>query len=477
MKLNLKAIDYKQLALNHAEKAVFGLVLLFGLLVVWGSNWATEKRTPEELSDLVKQSQQQLGNATWPEDERQKYSTAIDVRQDVKRMLQPVNVARYEYSEPSEMDWPLYRREDPIKEPQWLALRNLKSDPARTIFAIEAARTDDLLVAGDPAMGPDGNPRSRERGAQPAGNNQFEVEFARKNGRNGRDNPGVVGPSGPGRSRGADPAGDPLLTGGADVNAGGPGMGMGMSGGSGITGEGRRFVAVRGVFPLGRQMKLIADALHTTIARVEEDVRFINFELQRKRAVAGADPWAGEWENVSIDSAFELLTKVMDYDEDVVDVSVTDPVFTMPLPARVMGEWRDEATHPELKNYELTPEAREQQRALNEQLVKLRRQNDAEGRRQPVEPKGFYRLQHDMRQVRQDAMHSPDFGAAIAEAAGVIDPSGNASGRIADDLRQRVSSAAGQLLLFRFFDFEVTPGNAYIYRVRFEVTNCRREGS
>lgn len=470
MKLNLKAIDYRQLALDHGEKAVLGLVGLFGLWAVLSSNWVPEKRAPEELKSVVNSSQTQLNNTTWPEEEQQKFTAAIDVRQEVQRMLQPVNIARFEYSEPSEMDWPLYRREDPIKEPQWIALRNLKSTPVRTIFAIEDARAKDSLLAGMPGA-PGAVPAEA---ADPEADDELARRFGRKNGgRNGAAGPGI-GPDaaglvpGGGIARDAASPADPLLAAGPGYPGGPDGMGMG--GGTGVTGEGRRFVAVRGVFPLGRQMRLIADALHTTTSRVEESVQFINFELQRKKAIAGDNPWAGDWEDVDIDAAMQLLKKVVDFDEDVVDISVTDPVFTMPLPARVIGEWMDEATHPELQNYMLTPEAREQQRALNQKLLELKQQMNEQGRSMPVQPKGFAVLQHDMGKIRRDMVNAPGFDDVAASVAREFQP-GMESDRMADNLKQRITSAAGQLLLFRYFDFEVTPGNAYIYRVRFEVTN------
>ena len=65
-------------------------------------------------------------------------------------------------------------------------------------------------------------------------------------------------------------------------------------------------------------------------------VSFMDFELQRQVAQPGKNPWTGEWEKVDLQAALDVLDRV-DFDVELVDLAITDAVFTMPMPRRVSG--------------------------------------------------------------------------------------------------------------------------------------------
>lgn len=142
-----------------------------------------------------------------------------------------------------------------------------------------------------------------------------------------------------------------------------------------------------------------------------------DFEIQRQQARSEDNPWTGKWETLDLDNAIKVLQKSFDIEQDSVPESLLNPVITMPLPRRVLGIWGQYATHPVLKTYGLSEE-QEKQSGKSEDSNASDKPPAAETPEVEVSPK-----------------------------------------------------AIGNLLLFRYFDFEVTPGAVYRYRVRIEYVN------
>jgi hypothetical protein len=157
----------------------------------------------------------------------------------------------------------------------------------------------------------------------------------------------------------------------------------------------------------------------------------------------------------------------------VVQVGITDPAITMPLPMRVVGVWDEEATHPSVGQFHLNEAGKELQRQVMDTIMeKLDEAKKLQESRRPA--RGFSVIQRDMRRAGM-ALFS-EYGSA--EQRSTLYSGMAASGDLGqykpEDLQKIVENsitAAGHLLLFRYFDFDVEPGKAYRYRVRLILKN------
>ena len=459
---NLKGMNYKQLAIDHGEKIVMGFFALVAVLILFGTPWSTYKREPAELSTAAEKAREEALKSTWPEDQRLKYENMPDIREEVRELvLEPIDVSRWEYT--TDMIFKLHRKQEPIEEPQWLAVEDLIATSGHVLVALQPDEADmpgGGLAAGElgPGAGPGGVPGSNDP--------DFDARFAARTGSGG----GVgAGPGGQPGAMAFDPAmmapGDPAMAGMMD-----PAMDQympyacDMGAGNIIGGEGQRCVWVRGVFPLRKQLEAIVKSLHQAAPlQAAELIEFLDFELQRQKAVAGDDPWASEWEPVDIQAALTLLSEVDDFEPDVVDTVITDSVFTMPLPRRIVGYWTTEATHPRVKNFELSREEMERELRINEKVIQahleMQRRNPRSRRQTTMEKGGFSQQQFNTREIRYEVMASEQGTNVLDELRREFDPE-NLRRQLSEELKERVT-AHGRLLLFRFLDFDVHPGNAY----------------
>jgi hypothetical protein len=308
-----------------------------------------------------------------------------------------------------------------------------------------------------------------------------------------------------------------------DDNYGGDAEGSMVAGlGSNIEVEGVRFVAVRGVLRLREQIQKIIAALgdpEAAAGREQDLVNIISFELQRQTAQAGPDPWTGTWETISVDKAKDVLSRAADWDQEVVLASITDPVITCPLPLRVMGLWGDEASHPSVKQFALSEEGQALQQRIQEALAKWQEEQQQLQQTGTLQKQGFSDVARDARRTTMQfggnmgmggmgmggrgmgSMGSSGMSAMAAASRSMMGNMGSMGSagyqqqftsvfgggggrqldqdeqsRIQEQLKNAVN-AAGHLLLFRFFDYTVVPGNVYRYRVRLELENPNRNAS
>ncbi len=111
------------------------------------------------------------------------------------------------------------------------------------------------------------------------------------------------------------------------------------------------------------------------------------------------------------------------------------------------------------------------QRLINQKVAELQKDYEAQrAAQQQVTPGGFAKLQLPIGRIRQDLGSDPVANRTMMQNLTTqFDPEGMNRGAI-NQLQVKIS-AAGNLLLFRYFDFSVEPGNAYRYRVQFELMN------
>ena len=259
----------------------------------------------------------------------------------------------------------------------------------------------------------------------------------------------------------------------------------GMTGSRGPTvhAEGKRFVALRAVFPLGDQLDELAKSMHEQRQKVAGAVNFLDFEVERQVAQPGNNPWAGSWEKVDLQATLELMDRI-EFDADLVDPAYTDNVFTMPLPRRVVGRWNKWASHPLIKT--LTDEQAELQAQLNEKLIEEAGKKKVED---PTAKKGLSSKLHNVRGIRSQFMAQGQMNGIVNDMANQFKsgdmamfnqslPRGDGSEGMAgamnsftDQLTRTGDGRMSKYLLFRYFDFQINPGNAYRSRVRMTLLN------
>ncbi len=451
----LRDVNYKRVAIEDAEKAVFGLACLLMLVCLIGTSWRRYERAPDEFVQKVDSESINLHRSAWPDEKRAKYDANENISLSVKQLLTKVNVTRFQYNTPFIV--PLYPHRERIKQP--------------TLYAPEEpiTKASEVILYF----------RNEQR---EIGNADSQVRPVPKKQEKTSDVPDPIAPRSPHRSQGdTDPHqrdGDGGAAGrkqeidepeaGAKPNTG-PRLGIdpkqsdpdvNVASNDHVHAEGKRFVSMVAIVPLRKFALSYSKALNMeSLAAAADEVQFQSFELQRQIAVAGANPWSGTWRPVNFDVAKQILTTAEGYELEVVSSALTDSVFTMPLPKRAAGVWYYWATHPRLKS--LSQQQREQQRLIDEKAFEKAQELQPTTRR-PTEPGGFSDFRRNIRDARRrvgprlmksivdEAMRQENIGPNVAELHATI---------------------SGQVLLFRYLDFDVAPGNAYRYRLRLVLRN------
>lgn len=99
--------------------------------------------------------------------------------------------------------------------------------------------------------------------------------------------------------------------------------------------ETRRYVFVRGVWP-DESRQSIAKAIPELTA---ESNQLQDFEMQRQERSEGRRD--RDWEAFDLQHVSDLLSRVRQFDTDVIDPAAMNPVITSPLPERIDGKWND----------------------------------------------------------------------------------------------------------------------------------------
>lgn len=512
----LKGMPIKRILITHGEKIVLGTIGLIVLIALGTTSWAGIDKQPEELLTKATAAAAALHTGAWPEDRQAAFkpstyqATALSMFEELNV---PGEMSPYAYNKP--MSFPIYQREEPRGEPEWPGVQHLIADADKMVLGImpplpteeELAAEQEALAQADPgakgAAKGAGAKAASGKGAGKAGSKKGELDAAM--------------PAGPG------------MMGGMEMAS------------TGLTPRGQRYVAVRGIVNLFDIGLAIQKALHLeTLAEGMALVEVYDFKLQRQKAVAGPNPWQDDqWQDVSLDRADEVLME-SGQAADLIITECIDPVYTMPLPTRLDGDYTKIVSHPALEKFELTKEQRELEQKLNmEFLSEAEKLGIQEGQRPR---RGFVKDQIDINEIRSGVIGAggntgdiykragfPAAGAAGAmpmmpaagmrgmpggmpggmgpragmpgagmpaatrppmaggrmPAGGAMAPMmphaaggpgmgampGMGPGMQGGMVQQVGMQAAGYLMLFRYLDFDVNPGEAYRYRVKLEFTN------
>lgn len=465
----LKGLNYKQTAIDHGEKLLLGVIGLFVLMCLAGTSWSRYDKQPKEFQDKVEAGERNIQNSAWTVEEQNKYKP-LDIMQAVQTLQSPLEVARYEYS--TDWFWPMYPTSIKVPEPKWLALMEPVADFGKAVIVElppEQVHSPTMLAEVEGATS-----------KKPVTDDDDEFAVRKPNtdatGR-GAAGIGVAAPM-------DDAAGinsTPPATGEYKAMMGGAGGMESMMGASGlaINARGNRFISVRAVFPLGKQLDELEKAMHENRQKVAEAVNFVDFEVERQVAQPGDQPWSGPWEKVDLQATLDLLDKI-EFDTDLVDSAYTDNVFTMPLPRRVVGRWNKWASHPLIKV--MTDEQAELNAQLNARLVEEAANKKLEDK---TAKKGFASRVHDARGLRGQMMGMGQMGSMMAGLSNMMkqgemqafnpnfgtDQLASAMPGFTEQVNQTGNGRMSRYLLFRYFDFQITPGNAYRYRVRLKLLN------
>ena len=473
---NLKGMNYKEFAVNHAEKIVLGFIALFVVFAIFTSKWTTEKRTPAELSQKVATAESQVKSSQWPEEKRKEFLKADDLSQKVSELIdKEISLVNFAYSTP--LSWQIHREKEKAKEVDWLPVEELIATYGRFIMM----KRPPEVGMEEGIEGPE-SPESDQDEPDDDGNNGFE---RRSGGAGGFGGPGLGLTFG-----GIDGGAEAMAA--ADFGPAGPGGpedfaagGMMMEpGNAGPVREGRglRFVAVRGVFDLATQQdklqRALGDAFTMQNMQTAKFLDFLDFELERKKESMDQNaPWSGPWEKIDIQTSIDILKESADFDPPVVNTNITDRVITMPLPSRIAGFWYKIATHPRVENFTLSQEEIEQELNLNRLFLNQYKKTHAHEKVFKEKQKGFSELQLGMRQIRSEVMFSGQAEASESVFRGMANTMSRQNPGEPMDEKKYIqmlkanATAAGRLLLFRYFDFDLKPGETYKYRVRLVVRN------
>ena len=490
----MKNIKWKELLIDHCEKIFFGVIGLFVLVSIGTAKWGSYERQPDEFTEKVTNGKKNFGVSRWS-DEKQAEFAAANVGDKVNLVLTKPSAREY----PTRWVWPMNKKKEKIREPEFKWLLEPYADAGRVVVVLEPATpntpngvdvvlaTEDEIKSGkigdvpQPRDGVDGPRVDAPRGNTPANNNQATTP----KGMDDTTSSAAIGatPMGGGSGAAAYAASAPSNRGIAD---------------------GRYFVAFRAVFPMKEQVDKIRQALNLeTNAEAVRLVEFWDFELERQTARSGADPWSGPWEPVDIQYAINFLDRLAEFDIDVVSEQYRDSGITMPLPYRVTGDWKLAAgptglllaSHPRIGKLLSEKEALEEEARMKALLEATKKKSELQNNSRG----GFNKVQYDNKGMQNavrgnsDMMNSfnSSFGAMMGmddDAQGAMGSgsggmpampmlSGNMGGNMAgsNGMMQQGNFAQvvqiSELLLFRFLDFQIVPGNAYRYRARLVLKN------
>ena len=510
-----KRLDFKALLLNHGEK--FGAALI-GVLAVTGlatANWSGCSRLESELKEAANKTKEAWNSPSnvMSEEKKALFDSTPEVEVLANRMASP-NEDIEQFAWVRHLNEPIHS----VKEKLAPVIVLPPESPESTLVTFALVQKPDDEEAAD-------SETMTESTEEPEEKNAADQDLADLFGDNKKSGVGVPGgypgaeaaggimPGGAGAA-GYPTAGYPGGAGSDGYAVGGPGMDMmgggagmmgmpesldgygmggymGMEGGMGAAVVERKVrscagVSVRAVFDLYKQTNMLSEALHIPAKDGQRYIDFVNLEIQRKAAVPGADPWAGEWEQLSLKDIAEILEEAAYNDRDIVNPSVVRSEITMPLPGRAAGNWTPaNASHKRLEEFQLSDEEKElidrHQAKLLEEANKLKAmlppaQAKSEGFRKwglasqdlGTALGGGMNVSGTMFSDYQSSMNAP-----LPEGAEGQPMKKDPRFKTKEDLEKFLNSTlvANRLLLVRFMDFTCEQGNSYRYRVRLEMRN------
>jgi hypothetical protein len=482
---SLKTFDYKQFFINHGEKVAIALIGLMMAAFLYGTNWKATDKTPTELIDRAKKAQQEIEEHPWPADKKQALGQGTELAGKVAQLLSPVNAAAFAIAP---FNSPLHPDKTLVSMPKWLPVDHLIASYGVAEFTMQPGvpPLDDGFIRNKPKekepRGKALRDRAKRREQTPPKKkedeeeNPISEEFRRKEGQAGGQGGGQMGGRlniGRALARRLDKKGRKSEEANEADKTPAPKVA------AKPTGRGYRFVAVRGVFPLKNQIAELARAmgLATNQKNLQGMVQFRDFKLERQTRIdrQGADPWSGPWEVVDRDPVIQLLENdVIGYAPETVLYDLVDGHICMPYPERMVGQWGDLATHPDIKEFSLSDEEVEQQVEYEWKLLEKVQKED-EKVKAPVDKRGFMGVTKDMRALSARGQRTE--GEDISPREKILRDLESGTGdkekideQLAEFVRNR-ATPADHFVLFRYLDLKIDPGKTYRYRVKLTVAN------
>jgi len=456
--MNIKGFDYKAFAVTHGEKVALGVVGLLAVVVlISGIKQGTyTKTTPKKLEEEAQTARTTIAATDWPPAEQEKYPAHDRLGLKITKMLTPIHGDRLltndgpGYAQSISSTFPLYVREKPLTDPDYLPVQKVIATYFSPVIANRSETSLDGEATGD-EEGVDGTTRLRKPtgGLKPAGG---------AGGETGCEEDETTDGETPENEEVEDP--ESLYD-------------------TGVEAEGRRAVAVRGIVPIREQVRAFEKALNLEEGRYDplQLVQYHDFILERRMSSDGGKTWS-KWQEVDKTANVEYLrTQVSDFETDVVEQRILHYIFSSPLPMRLLSYWGPEATHPDIEGYNLTPEAKKRQEAIQQAIAEERERLEKERGPQPggfsdVRPGGFGDVQYNMQRERFAVMEDSGSRERFWQTIRKLLPGADETEmrNLINQVKAEVT-AAGDLLLFRYFDFDVIPGMTYKYRVRLVIRN------
>lgn len=527
--LNGQAI--KRFFLAHFEKMIFGVCLLIAIWACTQNRWLGYEQVPQALSKNVDDAAKVLRDSPWPESER-KTITSYRFIEQAQKVTQTSNWEKFAIED---LYWPLYPRKMQAGEPEWMPIESLEVSSGQALIALKSKTPEGTPADAKPGTTPAGakpatpSVAGTKDGKAPAGGTldapkptslpgigEITKDSSAPAAGGGLPpaltggnmaNFGIGGFGGFGGGAGGfrmdrSAAGDDSAT---TQSSGLSNQRISIQGGDG---RGYRFAAVRGVFPLQDQLRSFVRAHlaeNIVAASLSNPQLFspIEFQVERQEAVPGDDPWSGKWERLDLANSIKLLEEeVAGLEPESIDQQYVDYTIAMPVPARVFGTWSKEL----LGHSRISQLNEEQLAKQKENAEKLLKEQELVAKEQAVmtKRKGFSRVanspavlqkletqktavdngftpqqeeeddDNDERRAKRrrrggasNTTQPANAGTVFGGQPGVRQPArqpGQPTGVVQ-------AYVGPEVLLFRYFDFDVEPGRTYRYRVRLLVSN------
>ncbi|HEV8068396.1 MAG TPA: hypothetical protein VGP76_11720 [Planctomycetaceae bacterium] len=505
---NLKTLDYKQLGIDHGEKLAIGIVGLLLLFVLWSTRWAKPiAESPTELIEEAKSTDEKIKKQAWPEADAKALKTGTDLRGRATALLTPLELNPWVL--PIALNKPYHPDRTLITKPKWLAVKNLIADAQAVDLEMDpkVARLNEgfkKLKKDDPSK--EKAKKGEKKDKEPEDKPEIPEELRRTS--SGQGQPGAygglggfggLGRMGGGRGRMGGMGRGGSNPGGTVENMGKRRGRRGRKSGDEETsndavakqekkekekpvGRGYHVVAVRGVFPLREQVTEMKRAMGNSVSahEAQEAIRMQDFKLERQTALPGPDPWRGKWDPVDRESTLEMFhNDIFNFAPETVADGIIDRHICMPLPIRLIGEWGRLATHPDVKDFVLSPDEVQAQLEYQRKVIEKMQEEDKK-KKKTVDKGGFAEFTDDPRKVqKRGAAAGPDENSKPIQQQ-ILDELAKApkerpsEEQINAKLTEYITKHAtpqDHLLLFRYLDFNVEPGKIYRYRVQLVVEN------
>lgn len=399
------AVVAKQFLINHAEKAVLGLMGLIALLLVYkGFSQPALENSPETVRTAISSARSAVDQSTWAEQLKQRYPEPDQFDRQATEDVNAVDLTAYDVSRP--LHAPMLERRGRRTDPELFAPVELE---VKSGYGAVAVKPPTGVTTSTPLISSRNDPNLRP------------IPDSMLNQSRGR------------RSEG------------------------GFTSGSGEKLESRYFVAINGLIPYKKQF----DAYEKAFAEADA----YNFErdtpkygrVEVERAEVQPDGKLGEWKALDTAAAFfDEPGKWSNRADELVDRTymLNGALVTMPMPPLIRRDLSTWATHSKIP-LDLTGEGgggRAGEGRSGEGRSGEGR--SGEGRGEGRGEEGEFR---EGREGAQAWLGSPE-----SEKANSLEEQTEMS----EGVERAKPLIQNDFALVRFFDFTVVPGKVYRYRVR-----------